>query len=38
MTPAEVQRLRAEIKSDRAAWDTRLDELAALDTRSSSTR
>lgn len=34
MTPAEVQRLRAEIKSDRAALDTRLDELSALDARS----
>lgn len=31
MTPAEVHRLRAEIKSDRSAFDGRLEELSGLD-------
>ncbi len=31
MIPAEVQRLRAEMKSDRAAFGMRLDELSRLD-------
>jgi hypothetical protein len=31
MTAAEVQRLRAEVKSDHAAFLARLDELAGLD-------
>ena len=30
MTSAEIQRLRAEVKSDRTAFDLRLDELEAL--------
>jgi hypothetical protein len=31
MTPAEVHRLRAEVKSDRIAFEARLDELSTID-------